>query len=149
MKSGGAKNEKSTIHSLRRLHVQTPQQIGDLQTFANHRYTQQGLRNGALLQGLRRKVVFRCYANNIAFVRACVAPKSTHKKVGVSRPFCEFRNVITLSYNKQVNCSLTACIACETRRTTIILYLSIRISYIFNDCNIAIKLYSPRRIFRD
>lgn len=80
MKSGGAKNEKSTIHSLRRLHVQTPQQIGDLQTFANHRYTQQGLRNGALLQGLRRKVVFRFDANNIAFVRACVVPKSTHKK---------------------------------------------------------------------
>lgn len=87
MKSGGAKNEKSTIHSLRRLRVQTPQQIGDLQTFANHRYTQQGLRNGALLQGLRRKVVFRCYANNIAFVRACVAPESTHKKGREIRPF--------------------------------------------------------------
>lgn len=80
MKSGGAKNEKSTIHSLRRLRVQTPQQIGDLQSFANHRYTQQGLRNGALLQRLRRKVVFGFDANNIAFVRACVAPKSTHKK---------------------------------------------------------------------
>lgn len=65
MKSGGAKNEKSTIHSLRRLHVQTPQQIGDLQTFANHRYTQQGLRNGALLQGLRRKVVFQRLAHAI------------------------------------------------------------------------------------
>ena len=65
MKSGGAKNEKSTIHSLRRLHVQTPQQIGDLQTFANHRYTQQGLRNGALLQRLRRKVVFQRLAHVI------------------------------------------------------------------------------------
>ena len=99
MKSGGAKNEKSTIHSLRRLHVQTPQQIGDLQTFANHRYTQQGLRNGALLQRLRRKVVFRCYANNIAFVRACVAPKSTHKKGREIRPFlCVCKLILCVTY---------------------------------------------------
>ena len=56
-KNGGNENEKPNNH-VRRLRLQTSQRKGMyLQTVKDYRNALQGLRNGSLLQKLRRKVI--------------------------------------------------------------------------------------------
>lgn len=56
-KNGGNENEKPNNH-VRRLRLQTSQRKGlFLQTVKDYRNSLQGLRNGSLLQKLRRKVI--------------------------------------------------------------------------------------------